>query len=138
MGSTEVILLDTHVAVWSIFDTASLGKTCRRIVGQAARQRELAVSAISFWEISLLVSKHRLRLLDSATEVRQQMLGAGTEELPLTGEIAILAGEIETLHGDPADRFIVATAIAHNATLVTADEQLLRWRHPLRRQNAEI
>ena len=65
------------------------------------------------------------------------MLSEGATELPLTGEIAILAGEIEGLHGDPADRFIVATAIAHDAMLVTADDRLLQWRHGLRRHNAE-
>jgi PIN domain nuclease of toxin-antitoxin system len=66
------------------------------------------------------------------------MLSEGATELPLTGEIAILAGELEGLHGDPADRFIIATAIAHDATLVTADNRLLQWRHGMRRHNAEI
>ena len=32
---------------------------------------------------------------------------------------------------------IAATAIAHDAILVTADENLLRWRHRLKRQDAE-
>ena len=36
-----------------------------------------------------------------------------------------------------ADRLIAATAITLDATLITADERLLRWRHALRRQNAE-
>lgn len=40
------------------------------------------------------------------------------------------------LHGDPADRFIAATAIAHRATPVTADERLLKWNHAIKRQNA--
>jgi PIN domain nuclease of toxin-antitoxin system len=65
------------------------------------------------------------------------MLAAGIRELPLTGEIAILAGELENLHGDPADRVIVATAIAHDATLMTADANLLRWKHRLKRQHAD-
>jgi PIN domain nuclease of toxin-antitoxin system len=52
------------------------------------------------------------------------------------GEIAILAAELTGLNGDPADRIIAATAIANDATLVTADENLLRWRHRLKRQNA--
>ena len=64
-------------------------------------------------------------------------MSEGAIELPLTGEIAILAEELEGLHGDPADRFIVATAFAHDATLVTADARLLQWRHGLRRHNAE-
>jgi hypothetical protein len=40
------------------------------------------------------------------------------------------------LHGDPADRFITATAIAHDATLITADHRLLRWRGKVKRQHA--
>jgi len=58
-------------------------------------------------------------------------------EIALTGDIGILASELEGLHSDPADRIISATAIVHDATLVTADERLLRWRHKLRRLNAE-
>jgi PIN domain nuclease of toxin-antitoxin system len=129
-------MLDTHAALWSTFDSNFLGKRCRRIIRLAFEQHEVAVSAVSFWEIALLITKRRLRLLDSAREVRRLMLSAGTIELPLTGEIAIVAGELEGLHSDPADRFIAATAIAHNATLVTADDRLLQWRHALRRQNA--
>lgn len=132
-----MILLDTHVAVWSVVDSAALGKRCRSIIRQAFKRDEVAVSAVSFWEIGLLTSKRRLRLIDSAREMRRMILSAGTAELPLTGEIAIVAAELEGLHADPADRFIAATAIMHDATLVTADERLLNWRHGLRRQNAE-
>jgi PIN domain nuclease of toxin-antitoxin system len=69
--------------------------------------------------------------------MRRRILDEGAIELPLTSQIAILAGELEGLHGDPADRFIAATAIAHDAILVTADDRLLRWRHSVRRHNAE-
>jgi PIN domain nuclease of toxin-antitoxin system len=137
MGSVEVILLDTHAAIWAAFDARALGKNCRRLVHRASDQNELAVSAISFWEIALLIRKHRLRLVDSAKEARRVILSAGATELPLTGEIAILAGELEDLHADPADRFIAATAIMHNITLVTADERLLKSHHIPRMQNAE-
>jgi PIN domain nuclease of toxin-antitoxin system len=137
MGSAEVILLDTHVAIWAAFDDNALGRTCRRLVRRSSDQNELAVSAISFWEIALLIRKRRLRLVVSATEARRVILSAGATELPLTGEIAILAGELEDLHADAADRFIAATAITHDATLLTADERLLKSRHVSRMQNAE-
>jgi PIN domain nuclease of toxin-antitoxin system len=137
MGSAEVILLDTHVAVWSVFDDTALGKNSRRLIRRALHQNELTVSAISFWEIALLIARRRLRLVDSAKETRRLILTAGSTELPLTGDIAILAGELDGLHGDPADRFIAATAIVHDATLLTADHRLLQWRNSLRRHNAE-
>jgi PIN domain nuclease of toxin-antitoxin system len=97
----------------------------------------LAVSAISFWEMSLLIAKGRLRSLKDPPELRARMLSTGIRELPLTGDIALLAVELSGLPADPADRFIVATAIAHEAILMTADETLLSWRSKLRRQNAE-
>jgi predicted nucleic acid-binding protein len=74
-----------------------------------------------------VMAKRRLRAVKSAGELRAKLLTAGIRELPPTGEIAILAAELEALHGDPADRIITATAIVHGATLVTADANLLRW-----------
>jgi len=85
----------------------------------------------------MLIAKRRLRALKSASEQRAKLLTAGIRELPLTGEIAILAAELENLNSDPADRIIAVTAIAYDATLVTADDNLLRWPHRLKRQDAE-
>lgn len=132
-----MILLDTHVAVWLIAGT-ELGKRSMALVKRAQSEDQLAISAISFWEIAMLVAKRRLRSLRSAAEQRSKILGVGVLEVPLSGEICILAGEIENLHADPADRLIAASAIALDATLLTADDKLLRWRHALRRQNAGI
>jgi PIN domain nuclease of toxin-antitoxin system len=137
MGSIEVILLDTHVALWAVFDDNALGRNAKRLVLRASDHNELAISAVSFWEIALLIRKRRLRLVDSAREARRVILAVGTTELPVTGEIAILAGKFENLHDDPAGRFIAASAIVHDATLLTADERLLKSRHIPRKQNAE-
>jgi PIN domain nuclease of toxin-antitoxin system len=131
-----VILLDTHAAVWYATDDAALGRNSRAIADAALAEDKLAVCAISFWEIALLIAKRRLEALRSPSEQRAKIMAAGIHELPLTGDIALLAAELENLHGDPADRFIAATAITHSATLMTADSRLLHWRHQLRRQNA--
>ena len=131
-----MILLDTHAAIWLAIDQG-LGKRSQRIADKALAEDRLAISAISFWELAMLIAKRRLRAVKSANEQRMKLLAAGIRELPLTGEIAILAAELENLHGDPADRIIAATAIAHDAMLMTADANLLRWRHRLKRQDAE-
>ncbi|HLK82051.1 MAG TPA: type II toxin-antitoxin system VapC family toxin [Xanthobacteraceae bacterium] len=131
-----MILLDTHAAIWLAIDQG-LGKQSQRIADKALADDRLTLSAFSFWELGMLIAKRRLRAVKSAGELRSKLLGAGIRELPLTGEIAILAAELEGLDGDPADRIIAATAITHDATLMTADANLLQWRHGLKRHNAE-
>lgn len=131
-----MILLDTHAAIWVATESKDLGRQSRAIIEQARSEQRLAVSAISFWEIAFLVIKRRLQIFSSSSVLRGTLLDTGVAEIPLTGDIAILAAELTSLHGDPADRFIAATAISHDATLVTADKRLLSWRHAVRRQNA--
>jgi PIN domain nuclease of toxin-antitoxin system len=132
-----VILLDTHTAIWIFRNDAALGKRARHLAVTAIDSDQLAISAISFWEIALLISKGRLRSLDDPTQTRALMMQAGIREIPLTGEIAIIAVQLEALHNDPADRFIAATAIAYDASLMTADEKLLTWRSKVKRIDAE-
>jgi PIN domain nuclease of toxin-antitoxin system len=136
VGRLEVIVLDTHAAIWLTTDRG-LGRQSQRIADKALSEDRLAISTISLWELAMLIAKGRLRSLKSASERRAGLIAAGVRELPLTGEIAILAAELENLNGDPSDRIIAATAIAHDAILLTADEKLLRWRHRLKRQDAD-
>jgi PIN domain nuclease of toxin-antitoxin system len=135
VGRDEVILIDTHVAVWMATTPTLIGPKSRALIEEAASQERILISAISFWEIALLVSKQRLRIRQSPSELRAELLETGVTELPVTGPISILAVDLD-LHGDPADRFISATAIIHGTALMTADAELLRWPHALQRQDA--
>jgi PIN domain nuclease of toxin-antitoxin system len=89
-----VILLDTHAAIWFTTENDSLGEKSREAADQALADGQLAISAVSFWEIALLVAKRRLESIDSAADIRRQILEGGIIELPLTGDIAILAVEL--------------------------------------------
>ena len=62
----------------------------------------------------------------------------GIEVVPLDGELAIEAVALAGLHPDPADRFIVATALKTEASLVTSDARLLSWKGPLARVDARV
>ena len=136
MGRDEVIVVDTHVAIWITAGSPSLGKQSRAALELAFKEDRVAVSAITFWEMAMLIEKQRLGVISSAAELRTKILGAQIEEVPVDGNIAILAAGLEHLHGDPADRLIVATALAHDAMLMTADRAILRWRNKLQRLNA--
>jgi PIN domain nuclease of toxin-antitoxin system len=131
-----MILLDTHALVWMNQDDASLGKAARRLVQAAWDAEVLAVSAISFWECEMLHVAKRMQLLQSPVAWRAQLLAAGLIEFPVDGEIVMLSVHLDLPHKDPADRFIAATAIAKGASLVTADNKLLKWKHALKRHDA--
>jgi PIN domain nuclease of toxin-antitoxin system len=65
-----VILVDTHVAIWILRNDATLGKKARNLAVAALDAGQLIISAVSFWEIALLIAKARLRSLDDPSETR--------------------------------------------------------------------
>lgn len=131
-----MILLDTHVLVWADTDDRKLGRKARALIERNWNVGQVAVSAIVFWESAALQVRRRLSLPGPVSEWRPHLLSAGLIELPVDGVIAIRAVDLVGISDDPADRFIAATAIDHGATLVTADEALLSWKHALQRHDA--
>ena len=131
-----MIVLDTHVLVWAVSDDRKLGRKARATIDRLWTIGKVAVPAIAFWEAGLLQARRRLRLPSSVREWRDAVLAAGANELPLDGAVAVRALELAGLHDDPADRFIVATALVHGATLMTADQRLLDWQHAMERHDA--
>ena len=133
-----MIVLDTHALLWMDRNDPALGRAARRLIEDAWRAGQVAVSAISYWETAMLVQRGRIVLPLPATEWRSELLQAGLREIVLDGRIGILASHLENLHRDPADRFIIATALQNQATLVTADENVLAWPSELLRQDARM
>lgn len=132
-----MILLDTHALIWFLQRPEAFGIIAKRQLQDNFATGQLSVSVISYWEIGLLVHKGRLGLDVSPIRFREMAIERGISECPLDGRVALEAAALD-LHPDPADRFIVATALAHTATLVTADEKILGWAGPLLRQDARL
>lgn len=136
MGSQPLILLDSHALVWLANGDKRLGRRARAAADRALADGKLAVSAVSFWEIALLVAKRRLQIGRPARAWREALLQSGLHEIEVDGEIAIAAAQLGDFHDDPADRFIVATASLAGATLLTTDQRILDWKGSLRRHDA--
>lgn len=131
-----MIVLDTHVLLWMDQNVETLGSVSRDRITQAWRQGEVMVSAISFWECAMLSEKGRIVLPCGIESWRVDLIDAGVKEIPLDGRVALAAVGLEWLHRDPADRFIAATAMQLDATLLTADEKILDWDSALKRFDA--
>ncbi len=116
------LLLDTHIWIWFLQSPERLGPAAHREL--ADETNELWVSPISTWEVLLLHRKGRIRLPAEPVDWLPRAIAGIHREAPLTHEIVLAAHQLY-LHGDPADRFLAATAQVLNLTLVTADRQLL-------------
>ena len=130
-----MILLDTQALIWLLFDDRRLGVQARGAIDDAWKAGEAAVSAISFWEMSMLHEKRRLDLLVDVGALRTNLLAEGLLEVPMNGAVGIRAAGLSDLPRDPADRIVVATAL-EGYRLVTADQGILEWSGALDRMDA--
>jgi PIN domain nuclease of toxin-antitoxin system len=121
-----VILLDTHVVAWAANDSKQLSREAASAIRRARRGGGLAVSAITVWELALLVARGKVQVYGSL-ETSLRLLLEDLTILPITPEIAALATQFpDDYPRDPADRLIGATARAEGMTLVTRDERIRR------------
>jgi PIN domain nuclease of toxin-antitoxin system len=131
------ILLDTHVWIWRLLEPERLPAYLAQVLADPSHRMYL--SPISVWETLVLTRKGRLSLdSDPAAWVRTALRKSATMLAPLDHEVALRS---EALPGfasqDPADRFLVATALVHGLTLATADRAMhefdalpVVWREP--------
>lgn len=127
-----MIAIDTHVLVWLATGARQMisKKAMKRITEELDRG-EIWVSAISAWEIAMLVERERLVLsLDVESWLGKINEIDALRFQPVNNKIAIesvrLPGEF---HKDPADRIIVATARTMGLALITADEKIQAYPH---------
>lgn len=115
-----MILLDTHIWVnWIIKGNSSLSPS---VVNAMQQANCMAVSAISCFEVSLLVKRGKLELPCSVDQWLLEALGnSGVDSLPVTCLIADRAVTLPDVHRDPADRIIIATALIHDIKLASMD-----------------
>lgn len=121
------VLLDTHVLHWWASEPDRLSVRATQAIESAD---ELAVSAISWYELAWLARHDRITL---AIPLRSWLdgLAADIRTVPISPAIAATAVELpEAFPGDPADRMIYATAVERGWQLVTKDRRLRNHRHP--------
>jgi len=126
-----MIVLDTHVLVWWVGKPEKLSLQAAKKIEWAKGKKEIFVSAISIWEIYMLIKAGRLQLTMDVDAWRKKIEGLPfLHFVPIDTEIAaksvMLPGKI---HQDPADRIIVATALQQGAVLVTADKKIHNYKY---------
>jgi PIN domain nuclease of toxin-antitoxin system len=117
-------LLDTHIWLWAATEPHKLTSEVRKLLSSPETDRFL--SPISLWELSVLVEKKRFALKeDFSVWVQRSISDLKLQEIALNWQVAYEMRFILPNHKDPADRFLAATAVAYDLTLVTADQKLI-------------
>ena len=117
-------LLDTHIWLWMLREPHKLSSSVHQALYEPSNERYL--SPVSIWEMTVLLEKKRIALDEDFGE----WFARTTDDLELTEAYLTWQVVHQMLyilpnHKDPADRFLAATAIAFDLTLVTADQKMM-------------
>jgi PIN domain nuclease of toxin-antitoxin system len=127
---TEAVLLDTHIALWLDSGSGNLRQSTRALIDDCWRNGgTIFLSAVSAWEIALLVDGGRIDLdVPVETWVKRFVERPGVQPAPLDVSAASRAYQFHHLeHRDPADRLLIATAIELACPLITYDDRITRF-----------
>ncbi|MBK8753701.1 MAG: type II toxin-antitoxin system VapC family toxin [Candidatus Competibacteraceae bacterium] len=115
-----MILLDTHI--WVRWVDPHVNPLPSKIIDYIETADQLAVSAITCWEVAWLARRNRLQLkLNLADWLDQALQGSSVACIPIDESIAVRAAHLPEHHRDPADRLIIATVIERQALLISLD-----------------
>ena len=116
---TDALLLDTCALLWLASGDRSLSKAGRAAISDAP---VVYVSPVTAWEIAIKVFKGKIVLPCAAREWFDSVVRLyDIEVLKMSSDDMLRAAELPWLHKDPADRFIIASALANDFTVVTSD-----------------
>jgi PIN domain nuclease of toxin-antitoxin system len=121
------LLVDTHIWLWRLLEPGRLSARADGLL--ADPQNSVHLSPVSVWEALVLARKGRVLLRpDPLDWVRTALQVSHAVMVPLTHEIAMRSEDLPGFGSqDPADRFLVATALVEKLTIVTMDAVMLSY-----------
>ena len=123
-------LIDTHIWIWYL-DGAEhrMSPDAVQLLRRCVQANGLLVSDISVWEIGNKMAKGKLTLSSGASAwVDRAGRRPGFSFFPLDRAILLSSTQLSgVVHGDPADRMLIASSILGGMPLVTADRLIIEY-----------
>lgn len=119
------LLLDTHIALWTIADDPRLKPAARNLI--ADPNNEKCVSIVSLWEIGLKRATEADGVPVTTAQALDLFARAGFELVALEPHHIIAFESMPVLHGDSFDRMLVAQALAEPLRLLTHDRAVAAY-----------
>jgi PIN domain nuclease of toxin-antitoxin system len=118
-----MLLLDTHTFIWLASDQSRIPKKTLGLI--KAESGGLFISSITATEIGLLSNMKRINTYGSSADfLFKNLQRFSIHEVPVNAEIALASTQLPTIHRDPFDRIIIATAQQHSMTILTKDRTI--------------
>ena len=121
-------ILDTHVLLWSMFESVKLSQTARELLDDRKSRRCVSISSI--WEIAIKNRIGKLPLPNGLADVFSTVEKRGYGILGIDQQHIEIYNTLPLLHRDPFDGMIVATALFEDMTIITADENIQSYDAP--------
>jgi PIN domain nuclease of toxin-antitoxin system len=118
-------LLDTHAIIWYFEDSPRLPHNIAELIDNP--EINICVCSISLWEIAIKVSLGKLELRVSLDEIFYNIKDGDYDVLQIENEYLQRLSSLPFLHKDPFDRLLIASAIAEDLTIITADENIQKY-----------
>ena len=120
------ILLDTHIFLWALTEPNRLGEKTKSLL--RSRKNQLYFSAASSWEISIKASLGKLPLPEPPDKyISSRIASLKITPLDVKHYHTFTVYKLPLHHRDPFDRILIATAIAENICLMSADEKFCNY-----------
>jgi PIN domain nuclease of toxin-antitoxin system len=115
------VLLDTAAWINGVKEPETLPSKALRILRDNANS--FFLSDISLLEASTLSRKNKVDFGMEFNEWLGKAVAENLQVLPISARVAAIENALPgSFHGDPADRIIASTAVAHQLTLLTPDK----------------
>ena len=122
-------LLDTHLLIWA---AGALPRLPARVAALFEEEGSTVVfSAASIWEVAIKSTLRRPDFHVDPLALRDGLLAARCEEMPVTGPHGAAVAALARLHGDPFDRLMIAQARVEGLPFLTADAALAAYGPPV-------
>jgi len=125
------ILLDTHILLWSVYQTRLLSEETRNIL--ESRSNRLFFSAANLWEITIKRAQDGADFKVDPRPLRETLLLGGFQELQITSEHAMAVGQLPKIHRDPFDRILIAQSAVEGCVLLTVDRKVSQYSGNIRK-----
>jgi len=122
-------LLDTHTAIWYFNDDQALSDTADRIITDHSNSTYISIASV--WELAIKISIKKINFNGKIPGFLKLAEESNITILPIKLSYFPILDTLPSIHRDPFDRMLIATALAERMTLISADQDIARYSVPL-------